>query len=143
MTNFSGLPSSFGNSLNPGFLSKGVSAEFHGAPGDSRSAVKDSSSSFMDGLGSILGKTVSGGLALASLGSAIALPGISFGLSKMGDATASSLLTGLLSSNTSGASSSELSSLAGMTASAGQMVPRNPYQVQSASLPGAQFTTSA
>ena len=143
MTNLSSLPSSFGNSLNPGFLSKGVSAEFHGASADKQSAVKDSSSSFMDGLGSFLGKTVSGGLALASLGSAIALPGVSFGLSKMGDAAASSLLTGLLSSNTSSTKSSELSSLAGMTASAGQMAPRNPYQVQPGSFPGAKFTTSA
>lgn len=143
MTNFSGLPSSFGNSLNSGFLAKGVSAEFHGASADKQSAVKDASSSFMDGLGSILGKTVSGGLALASFGSAIALPGISFGLSKLGDATAGSLLTGLLSPNTSGNPSSELSSLAGMTASAGQMMSRNPYQVQPAAFPGAKFTTSA
>jgi hypothetical protein len=143
MTNLSGLSSSLGNSLNSGFLAKGVTAEFHKAPGDQKFAVEAPSSRFMDGLGSFLGKTLSGGLALASLGSTIAVPGVSFGLSKLGDATARSLLNGLLSSNTSSTPSSDISSLAVNNASTGQMMSRHPYQAQPASFPGAKFTTSA
>ena len=135
-----GLPTSFGNSLNPGFLAKGVSAEFHGPKGGQASAVEGSSASFVDSLGSVLGKTLSGGLALASLGSSIALPGASLGLSKLGDAAASTLLHGLLSASKP---SADQSSLAGMTAAAGQMLPRHPYQAQPAALPGASFITSA
>ena len=139
MTNLGNLPSSFGNSLNSGFLAKGVSAEFHGAPGNSKSSVGEPSSSFMDGLGSFLGKTLSGGLAVASVG----MPGASLGISKLGDAAASTLLHGLLSSQTPSASKNEISALAGMAASAGQMMPRHPYQAQPTAFPGASFITSA
>lgn len=143
MSNLSSLSSSLGNSLNSGFLAKGVSAEFHSASGGPQSAVEGSSSSFTESLGGFLGKTVSGGLALASLGSAIALPGISFGLSKLGDSAGSSLLAGLLSSNTSGVPSSDLGSLAGIAAATDQMRSRHPYQAQPNSFPGASFITKA
>jgi len=135
-----GLPTSSGNALNSGFLAKGVSAQFHSPAGGQASAVEGSSSSFVDSLGSILGKTLSGGLALASLGSSIGLPGASLGLSKLGDAAASTLLHGLLSSSKPNA---DQSSIAGMTAAAGQMLPRHSYQSQPAALPGASFITSA
>jgi hypothetical protein len=139
MTNLGNLPSSFGNSLNSSFLAKGVSAEFHSAPGGQQSNVESSSSSFTDGLGSFLGKAVSGGLTIAS----VAMPGVSFGLSKLGDTAASSLLHGLLSSSSSSTPSPDLSSVAGMAASTGQMMPRHPYQAQAAAFPGASFITSA
>jgi hypothetical protein len=139
MTNLGGLPSSLGNSLNSSFLAKGVTAEFHKAPGDQKSAAEAPSSSFMDGLGSFLGKTLSGGLALASLGSTIVVPGVSFGLSKLGDATASSLLHGLLSSNSSSTPGPDVGALAGLNA----IKSHHPYQAQPASFPGAKFTTAA
>ena len=135
-----GLPTSFGNSMNPSFLAKGVSAEFHSPAGSQAPRVASSSSSFVDSLGGILGKTLSGGLALASLGSSIGLPGASLGLSKLGDAAASTLLHGLVSSSKPNA---DQSSIAGMTAAASQMMPRHPYQPQPAALPGANFSTSA
>jgi hypothetical protein len=136
-----GLPTSLGNSLNPGFLAKGVSAQFHSPAGSQAPRVASSSSSFVDSLGSILGKTLSGGLALASLGSSIGLPGASLGLSKLGDAAASTLLHGLVSSTSK--PNADQSSIAGMTAAASQMMPRHPYQPQPAALPGANFSTSA
>ena len=139
MTNLGNLPSSFGNSVNSGFLAKGVSAEFHGVAGKTKSSVGEPSSSFMDGLGSFLGKTLSGGLAVAS----VAMPGASLGVSKLGDAAASTLLHGLLSSQTQSAPKNEISALTGMAATAGQMVPRHPYQAKPTAFPGASFITSA
>jgi len=139
MTNLGNLPSSFGNSVNSGFLAKGVSAEFHGVAGKTKSSVGEPSSSFMDGLGSFLGKTLSGGLAVAS----VAMPGASLGISKLGDAAASTLLHGLLSSQPPSLPKNEMSALAGMAATAGQMVPRHPYLAKPGAFPGSSFVTSA
>jgi hypothetical protein len=139
MSNLANLPSSFGNSLNPGFLAKGVSAEFHGVPGGQKSAITEPSSSFTDSLGSFLSKTLSGGMAIAS----VAMPGASLGLSKLGDAAAGTLLHGLLNAHTPSTPNKEMSPLAGITAATGQMMPRHPYQAQPSSFPGASFITSA
>jgi hypothetical protein len=139
MTNLGNLPSTFGNSLNSGFLPKGVSAEFHGVTGNGKPPVGEPPSGFMESLGSFLGKTLSGGLAVAS----VALPGASLGISKLGDAAASTLLHGLLSSQTPSTPKNEMSALAGMAASTGQMMPRHPYHTQPAASPGASFITSA
>jgi hypothetical protein len=139
MTNLGNLSSSFGNSLNSGFLAKGVSAEFNSLPGGKKPAVGEPSSSFTDSLGSLMGKTLSGGLAIAS----VVMPGASLGISKLGDAAASTLLHGLLSSQTPSSPKADISSLAGLSASAGHMMPRHPYQTQPASFPGASFITSA
>lgn len=112
---------------------------------DKKSGVEAAQSSFMGDLSSFIGKALSGGLSVATAASSLAIPGASLGISKLGEAAAGSLLSGLMSSTSATSDKAADSGLAAVSGDTGaRMMAHQAYQhAKLASSPGANFLASA
>jgi hypothetical protein len=106
------LPNSFVLALAKNDSSSGLSKLAE----DKKPSAEAAQSCFLGDLTGFLGKAISGGLSVASAASSLAIPGASLGISKLGEAAASSLLNGLISSTSASAAPAADPALAALDA---------------------------
>lgn len=135
------LPNSFISGLAKYDSSSGLSKPVE----DKKPEAEAAQSSFLADLSVFLGKAISGGLSVASTASSLAIPGASLGISKLGEAAAGSLLSGLMSSNASSANRAVDSALATVSGnSSARMMAHQFYQRnQILTSPGPSIIASA
>jgi len=135
------LPNSFLLSLPKTDSSSGLSKLLE----DKKPSAEAAQSSFLADLSGFLGKAISGGLSVASAASSLAIPGASLGISKLGEAAAGSLLSGLMSSAASNSNPAVDSALAAVNGnSSARMMAHQFYQRnQIIASPGANIIASA
>jgi hypothetical protein len=135
------LPNSFISGLAKYDSSSGLSKPVE----DKKPEAEAAQSSFLADLSVFLGKAISGGLSVASTASSLAIPGASLGISKLGEAAAGSLLSGLMSSNASSTNRAVDSALASVSGnSSARMMAHQFYQRnQILTSPGPSIIASA
>jgi len=90
------------NSMTSSLVQGGAANALISSAGKQNPAVKDASASFFGDLTHFLGKAVAGGLSVASVAGAVAIPGAGLGIAKLGQTLGGSLLNGLLDSTLAG-----------------------------------------
>lgn len=103
----------------------GVSKHLGGLATDKNAAADTSATSVFGDFTHFLAKALSGGLSVASAASAVALPGVGLGISKVSQAVGGSLLSGLLGSAASATANQTSGAETAIAALGGQAGSRN------------------